>query len=170
MPARLMIVGSGDTAERLAELGGRLGYHEVRLLSDLPDDATAEDHLVIAEDDPERGRPLLAKAAQAAVLPAYLGFAAPHREGCKAIVQLALGRVPKDRLQHISAPAGVDVGAETPDEVAISVAAELVAIRRGRPRPSDGSIVDAPTIIDLPGAQPRPPGARDDADKGRGRN
>ena len=63
------------------------------------------------------------------------------------------------------------MGAESPDEVAISVAAELVAIRRGRPRPSDGSMTStatrspsAPTVIDLPGAHPRPAGQLDEGD------
>src|SRR5215467_4902131 len=65
-------------------------------------------------------------------------LAAQHREGWKALVWLAARDVPKERIDAVSAPAGVDVGAETPDEVAIAVAAELVAIRRGRPRPSSG--------------------------------
>src|SRR5262249_25751078 len=84
------------------------------------------------------GRALLLEVGAGETRPAYLGFAAPHREGWKALVWLAAREVPKSRIDAISSPAGVDVGAETPEEVAISVAAELVAIRRGRPRPSAG--------------------------------
>ncbi len=40
--------------------------------------------------------------------------------------------VPDDRLAALRAPAGVDLGAETPEEVAISILAELVQVRRGR--------------------------------------
>jgi xanthine dehydrogenase accessory factor len=143
MVRRLIVIGRGVTAERVAALGGQLGYDELRLAADVAD-LSAEDHVVIAEDDPEHGRELLAQAVAADVLPAYLGFAAPHREGWKALVALAARDVPKARIDSVSAPAGVDIGAETPDEVAISVAAELVALRRGRPRPSAGLELGTP--------------------------
>jgi xanthine dehydrogenase accessory factor len=143
MTARLIILGRGTTAERIAELGAGLGYGEIRLLDDVPADLAAEDHLIIAEDEVGPGRELLARAAAGEVLPAYLGYAAPHREGWKALVGLAAQKLPKERIDAISAPAGVDVGAETPEEVAIAVAAELVAIRRGRRRPSAGMAIGA---------------------------
>jgi xanthine dehydrogenase accessory factor len=134
---RLIVIGRGVTAERVAALAGQLGYDELRL-ADGVEDLAADDHVVVAEDDAEHGRGRLYEVATGAVMPAYLGLAAPHREGWKALVWLAARDVPKARIDAISAPAGVDVGAETPDEVAIAVAAELVAIRRGRPRPSAG--------------------------------
>jgi xanthine dehydrogenase accessory factor len=37
-----------------------------------------------------------------------------------------------DRLAALRAPAGIDLGAETPEEVALSILAELVQVRRGR--------------------------------------
>ena len=46
---------------------------------------------------------------------------APRREG-----------VPEERLAALRAPAGIDLGAETPEEVALSILAELVQVRRGR--------------------------------------
>lgn len=157
-----MIVGRGSTAERLAELAGRLGYEEIRLVDDVPADLATGDHVVVAEDQPGPGRELLVRAACAAVVPAYLGYAAPHAEGVNAFVALAGRDVPRERLARISAPAGVDVGAETPDEVAISVAAELVAVRRGRLLPSEGR--ESPGESGA-GAPPRgtrfPPGSRD---------
>ena len=137
MARRLIVIGRGLTAERVAALAGPLGYDELRLSEEVVE-LLADDHVVIAEDEPQAGRVTLLEAASGEVMPAYLGFAAPHREGWKALVWLAARDVPKARIDAISAPAGVDVGAETPEEVAISVAAELVAIRRGRPRPSAG--------------------------------
>jgi xanthine dehydrogenase accessory factor len=175
MVKRLIVIGRGVTAERVAALCGQLGYDELRLCEELVD-VLAEDHVVIAEDDPDEGRKVLYAAAQARVVPAYLGFAAPHREGWKALVTLAARDVPKARIDAVSAPAGVDVGAETPDEVAIAVAAELVAIRRGRPRPSAGLEVGAPKRGRGAEARPRRliggfgrPIAPDDEDSG-GRN
>lgn len=130
------MIGRGLTAERVAALCGPL-YDELRL-SDQVVEVLPGDHMVIAEDEAGAGRAQLYSAAQAEVLPAYLGYAAPHREGWKALVSLAAREVSKARIDAVSAPAGVDVGAETPEEVAIAVAAELVAVRHGRPRPSAG--------------------------------
>ena len=132
MSARLFIIGRGATAERLCELGGALGYAEIRLTDTLPADVRAADHVVVAEEDARRGRELLAAAAQHEPSPVYLGLAAPFAEGQKALCALAALALPKGRLERVCAPAGVDVGAVTPDEIAIAVAAELVAIRRGR--------------------------------------
>jgi xanthine/CO dehydrogenase XdhC/CoxF family maturation factor len=132
MSARLFIIGRGVTAERLSELGNSLGYAEIRLIDALPDDLGTHDHLVVAEDDARRGQDLLVAAARREPAPAYLGYAAPFAEGQKALVRLAREGIPSARLSTIAAPAGVDVGAVTPAEVAIAVAAELVAVKRGR--------------------------------------
>jgi xanthine dehydrogenase accessory factor len=184
MARRLLIIGRGVTAERIAELAGRLGYDEVGLSDDLPD-LRADDHLVIAEEDVNIARDLLHSAAEGTILPAYLGYAAPHKEGWKALVGLAARNVPKARIDAVCAPAGVDVGAETPEEVAISVAAELVALRRGRPLPSAGLDVTAtrrPAVDARPrrligafgraAAPPPPPDALDgdDDDDNGGKN
>ena len=132
MSARLFIIGRGATAERLCELGNALGYVEIRLTDGVPEDLASADHVVVAEEDARRGQELLVLAARREPAPAYLGFAAPFAAGQQALVRLAREHLPPGRLQLVCAPAGVDVGAVTPDEVAIAVAAELVAVRRGR--------------------------------------
>src|SRR5690349_24601260 len=114
MAKRLIIVGRGATAERLMELGGQLGYGELRLSDVIPEDLDDEDHLVIAEEESTVGRRLLCQVAEGETLPEYVGYAAPHREGWKALVRLASQGIAKERIDAISAPAGVDVGAETP--------------------------------------------------------
>jgi xanthine dehydrogenase accessory factor len=40
--------------------------------------------------------------------------------------------VPVERLSNIHAPIGLDIGAVTPQEIAVSIVAELIAIRRGK--------------------------------------
>jgi xanthine dehydrogenase accessory factor len=40
--------------------------------------------------------------------------------------------IPEERLAALRAPAGMDLGAETPEEIALSILAELVQVRRGR--------------------------------------
>ena len=129
---RLIVVGTGSTAEQLTELGSQLGYGEVRLCDEVPLELEHTDHLIIAEEDTDIARELLMGMAKRERLPAYVGYAAPHPEGIKALVGLCAERIPKSRLDAISAPAGVDVVAETPTEVAIAVAAELISVLRGR--------------------------------------
>jgi xanthine dehydrogenase accessory factor len=54
--------------------------------------------------------------------------------------------VPEERLAALRAPAGLDLGAETPEEIALSILAELVQVRRGR-----ASFVAAPGPATLAG-------------------
>jgi xanthine dehydrogenase accessory factor len=65
----------------------------------------------------------------------YVAFVG-SRKKAEALKQvLALRAVPAERLAKLKAPAGLDLGAITPDEIAISILAEIVAVRRGtRPR------------------------------------
>jgi xanthine dehydrogenase accessory factor len=44
---------------------------------------------------------------------------------------IALGVAP-ERLARLKAPAGLDLGAITPDEIAVSILAEIVKVRRGQ--------------------------------------
>jgi xanthine dehydrogenase accessory factor len=46
-------------------------------------------------------------------------------------VQLLEDGIERAQLDRIYAPVGLDVGAETPEEIAVAVAAELVLVRRG---------------------------------------
>jgi xanthine dehydrogenase accessory factor len=42
------------------------------------------------------------------------------------------GSVPMERLEHVHAPIGLDIGAVTPQEIAVAIVAELIAVRRGK--------------------------------------
>ena len=64
-------------------------------------------------------------------LPAYVGMIGSRRRTRAALEQLARDGIPQDRLRAVHAPIGLDMGAETPEEIAVSVGAELVMARRG---------------------------------------
>jgi xanthine dehydrogenase accessory factor len=151
----LVIVGAGHIALPTARLGSELGFR-VWVLDDRPDFATRERfptaHKVVRADfsDPFREVPLhagthlllvtrghrydydcLVRILRHEPAPAYIGMIGSRRRVRATFVQLLQDGIPPARFADIHAPVGLDIGAETPDEIAVAVAAELVKIRRG---------------------------------------
>jgi len=151
----LIVVGAGHIAQPMAHVGALLGYR-VTVLDDRPDFATRErfpdaDRLVRADfSDPfaditlhERSYLLLVtrghkydyecliRALRADPAPAYIGMIGSRRRVRATYVQLVEEGFSLDLIDRIHAPVGLDVGAETPEEIAVSVAAELVMLDRG---------------------------------------
>ncbi|HXW39626.1 MAG TPA: XdhC family protein [Xanthobacteraceae bacterium] len=60
----------------------------------------------------------------------YVAFVGSHKKADALKAALAGRGVPAERLARLKAPAGLDLGAITPDEIAISIVAEIVAARR----------------------------------------
>ena len=151
----LVIVGAGHIALPMAHIGSTLGFR-VTVLDDRPDFATLERfptaHRVIRGDfsDPFADIPLhershillvtrghkydyecLIRALRADPPPAYIGMIGSRRRVRATYVQLVEEGFSMDLIDRIHAPVGLDVGAETPEEIAVAVAAELVMVRRG---------------------------------------
>lgn len=63
---------------------------------------------------------------------AYVGLVASPTRAAAVRSYLREVGVPEERVAALRAPAGLDLGAETPEEIAISILAELVQVRRGR--------------------------------------
>jgi xanthine dehydrogenase accessory factor len=63
--------------------------------------------------------------------PRYVGLVASRRKAFRLVQRVAAkgGSVDLDRLY---APVGLDVGAATPEEMAVSIVAELIALRHGK--------------------------------------
>jgi len=79
------------------------------------------------------------EAALAAALAAdidYIAFVGSRKKAEALKAALAERGVAAERLAKLKAPAGLDLGAITPEEIAISVLAEIVAVRRGKLRSS----------------------------------
>jgi xanthine dehydrogenase accessory factor len=60
----------------------------------------------------------------------YIGFVGSRKKAEALRQTLSQRNVPAERLAKLKAPAGLDLGAITPDEIAISILAEIVAVRR----------------------------------------
>lgn len=151
----LIVVGAGHVAQPMAHMGALLGYR-VTVLDDRPDFATRErfpdaDRLIRADfSDPfadvvlhERSFLLLVtrghkydyeclvRALRSEPPPAYIGMIGSRRRVRATYVQLLDEGIDKALVERIHAPVGLDIGAETPEEIAVSVAAELVMLDRG---------------------------------------
>jgi xanthine dehydrogenase accessory factor len=154
-PPELVIVGAGHVARPLCRVGAMLGFR-VTVLDDRPEFATRERFPDAAEvrpadfADPFRGVRIGRRTFLVLVtrghkydfealrglllgpeLPAYVGMIGSRRRTRAALEALAREGIGAERLRAVHAPIGLDVGAETPEEIAVAVAAELVMARRG---------------------------------------
>ncbi|MHB1535381.1 MAG: XdhC family protein [Acidimicrobiales bacterium] len=125
LPAPLMVVaGAAPIASALLAIGAQLGWELRPFDGEIPPDATA---LVVASHGRGEERALLS-AVQASV--PYIGLVASPKRGRAVLDGLALTDEARARIHT---PAGLDIGAATPEEVAISILAEVVSLRPRRP-------------------------------------
>lgn len=66
---------------------------------------------------------------------AWLGLIGSRAKVARFLVRLRAAGVDPSLFARLSAPVGLDLGAETPEEIAIAIAADLVRVRRGSQRP-----------------------------------
>lgn len=119
-PKLVQVYGDGPVARALVDVG-RASGHDVREVTDPPpEDLVA---LVVASHGHDE-EPLLEKALRAGV--PYVGLVASRKRG--AAVLASLDVTPEQR-SRVHTPAGLDIGARTPAEIALSVYAQMVASR-----------------------------------------
>ncbi|MFJ9590073.1 XdhC family protein [Streptomyces acidicola] len=152
-PARLLVFGSTDYASTVATIGAFLGYrvtmcdaravftteerfptaHE--LVVDWPhryltrtetDRRTA---VCVATHDPKFDIPLLAEALRKPL--AYVGALGSRRVHTDRLRRLREAGLTDEQLARLRSPVGLDIGALTPEETAVAIAAELIAARSG---------------------------------------
>ena len=130
LPApRLMVVGDTPIAGAVRELGAELGLDVVTPRDGMPEPAVGDLALVVAT----HGRDELHTLRQglAAGVP-YVGLVASRPRAVGVIAELRGDGVSEEFLARIDAPAGIDIGAHTPAEVAVSILAAVVGVRRGK--------------------------------------
>ena len=66
---------------------------------------------------------------------AWLGMIGSRAKLSKFFLRLRAAGVDPVLFERVSSPVGLDIGAETPEEIACSIAAELIRVRRGCTRP-----------------------------------
>jgi xanthine dehydrogenase accessory factor len=131
--ASMLIAGHGPIAEALADLAGRVGFHVTS--SDLAPDAAAVVVAAHGRDEEE----LLAEALRQGV--PYVALVASRKRGNAVRASLEL---PEELRRQLHSPAGLDIGARTPAEIAVSIVAEILAEReRVPPQPATAAPVTA---------------------------
>jgi xanthine dehydrogenase accessory factor len=69
----------------------------------------------------------------------YLGLIGSRAKVARIYDALMADRMPTDFLKHVHAPIGLDIGAVTPQEIAVSILAELIAVKHGKMKSRDVS-------------------------------
>jgi len=160
----MYVFGAIDFSRAMARIGKYLGYR-VTVIDARPVFATKQripdaDEIVVAWPDEFLSKAPVDKRTALIVLThdvkfdipvlraalrteaGYIGAMGSRRTHANRIEELRRVGISDADLQRISAPIGLDIGARTPEETAISIAAEIVALREQRRggRLSDGSL------------------------------
>lgn len=119
-PPLVHVLGDAPVARALVALGGPLGYAVVSTVDPaaaIPPDAVA---VVVASHGHDE-EPVLTAALEAGV--PYVALVASRRRGSAVLSSLDVDTAP------VHSPAGLDIGARTAPEVALSILAEIIASR-----------------------------------------
>lgn len=152
-PLRLIVVGAVHIAQALVPMAARLGYAvtvvdprrafateerlgaEVAISGDWPDEAMTalapdtRTAVVTLTHDPKLDDPALEVALRSPAF--YIGCLGSRRTHAKRLDRLREAGLSEAELEKIHAPVGIDIGAVTAPEIAVSILAQIVEARRG---------------------------------------
>jgi len=150
---RLILVGGGHINFALAPMAARVGF-EVIVVDEMEEFASAarfpqakrlvsdwepahwgvsfgaDTYLVIATRDHAVDQRVLELLAAANARPAYLGVIGSRGKMGRFRKRLEQKGVAAEWIEQVRGPIGVDIGADTPEEIAVSVLAEVIGVRR----------------------------------------
>lgn len=152
-PPTLVMVGGGHVGKAAADLGHNLGYRVV-VVDDRPEFSNPErfpyaDQTLVADYEgwsdqvslnvntfvvvATRGHRYDDMALESALRTRarYIGLMGSRRKTLMIYQRLLQQGVPLERLKQVRSPIGLDIGALTPEEIAVSIMAEIIMTRRG---------------------------------------
>ena len=153
-PPRLFVYGAVDTAEAMSRGAKLLGWHVIvadargkfatperipsadELIVEWPEEALAQvqpDHqtaIVVLTHDDKFDEPALIGALRTEAF--YIGALGSRRNQERRRERLLEAGVAEDDIERIMGPCGLDVGADTQEETALSILAEILAVRAQR--------------------------------------
>lgn len=177
LPAALVVVGAGHCGRAIARLAALCGWH-VTLLDDRAEalaeppvgvsacQATApaewigahgwrgDEALVIVNRNYALDRDALVAALRVGGM-GYVGMMGSRRKVRLVLEELRAMGTSEERLARVYAPLGLDIGAETPEEIAVSVIAQVLQALRASPGGHLGTLPNAGTVAAPAGMVPR---------------
>jgi xanthine dehydrogenase accessory factor len=160
----ILIFGRSPLAQTLARLGKTVGYRisvvasgadqeqfpDVDLLradSNLGELKIGRETFIVVSTQGEGDEEALEQAARTNA--AYVAFVASKVKAQKVFEYLREAGVPSERVSQIRAPAGLDIHASTPEEIAVSILAEIIQLRSNRAKPVAESKKSALPVLNL---------------------
>lgn len=153
-PPQIIVIGAVHVAIHLVDFGGRLGFRTVvidprtafataerfaaadELLIEWPDRAlgkipvTDNTYFALLAHDLKIDLPALEVALNSPAR--YIGALGSKKTHAKRIIALEQSGFSKEQIARISNPIGLDLGGRRAEEIALSIIAEIVAVRHGR--------------------------------------
>jgi xanthine/CO dehydrogenase XdhC/CoxF family maturation factor len=128
----LLVVGDGPVSEALVPMAELLGWRATVATSMEAVDAALPDSdaVVVTSHDETVDSAALKAALERG--PAYVGAMGSRRSQARRREWLTTNGVADEEQSRIHGPAGLDIGADSPPEIALAILAELVATVRGR--------------------------------------
>lgn len=153
-PEELIILGAGHVGQALAAIGKLVGF-AVTVFDDRPSFASAErfptaDHIMVDVFDRVLGQIKIGSTSYIVIVtrghrydelclrqiletePAYVGMIGSRRKVEGVLASLQQEGRPREKLARVYAPIGLDIGAQEPAEIAVSIMAEIIQVRRGK--------------------------------------
>ena len=165
---RLIVFGGGHVGARVAEAASFAGWR-VTVVDDRPDFADpsrlpfaertvvcdfhdlpatlgtdADTYVVVATRGHQHDALIVEQLARRDLR--YLGMLGSRRKVALTWRLLAGAGVPEERLEWIHAPVGLSIGADTPEEIAVSIVAEMITVRRAGSRRRGGVAVETGSV------------------------
>jgi len=150
---KLIIIGAVHIAIPLVTFGKTLGFHTIvldarsafatperfshadELIIQWPADALPEigidesTYIVVLTHDEKIDNPALAVALTSPAR--YVGALGSKKTHARRVAALQEAGVTDEQISHIRAPIGLDIGARRPEEIALSIIGEIVAVSNG---------------------------------------
>jgi xanthine/CO dehydrogenase XdhC/CoxF family maturation factor len=136
LPVRLLLFGTGPEIGPITQLAGSLGWVVERFghPSELPQDSRPDAQTAAIVMTHNFGRDLLAVDRLLPLQLRYVGLLGPRKRHTELLARLNEYR-PLDsdaEVKTLFAPAGLDIGSEAPEEIALSITSEVAAVLSNR--------------------------------------
>jgi xanthine dehydrogenase accessory factor len=154
-PLSLLVIGAVHIAQSLVRIAGELAWNVtiidprtgfaseerfpgMKVLTGWPDEAMAKlrvgrrSAVVTLTHDPKLDDPALIAALKSDCF--YIGALGSRKTHNARVERLKTAGFSETAIARIAAPVGLDIGAQSPSEIAISIAAQIIAAIRGAPR------------------------------------